>query len=256
MLVRPRDVGAMASDRVPAGVLKYEHLRSRMATAIETGDWPPGSQLPPELEIAAATRLSLGTVQRALRELASQGYVVRRQGYGTFVADGGREMTEPLHCRFIPRAGGDVLPVYTRLIGRRLAQDPHPWAAVLGPDPRGAVLLDRTLEVDGRFRVASRMYLHASRFGSLLDMPHNGFDGVNLKKLLGGEFGVSIRCVEQRIRLERPDPELRTWIGEDDAPLVLAIRATGVMADGGPVYYQLLWAPPCDEELVVSSLVE
>lgn len=250
------DVAALAAQRVPPGVAKYEHLRARMAAAIDAGTWEAGRQLPPELDIAASTRLSLGTVQRALRELVAQGYVVRRQGSGTFVADRARAMDAPLHCRFAEPGGETVLPVYTRLVGRRLVRDPDPWSAVLGPDPAGAVLLDRSLDIGGRFPVASRMYLHASRFGTLLDLPEAAFTGVNLKKLLIGTYGVSVRSVEQRIRLEPPTAEVREWLGGEPGPLVMAIRAIGFGSDRHPVYYQLLWVPPCDEELVVESLVE
>lgn len=252
----PVDVATVAANTAPPGTAKYEHLRARMAAAIDAGAWEPGRQLPPELEIAGSTNFSLGTVQRALRELAAQGYVVRRQGAGTFVADRTSAMEAPLHCRFVEPGGETVLPVYTRLVGRRLVRDPDPWSVVLGPDPAGAVLLDRSLDIGDRFRVASRMYLHASRFGKLLEMPESAFTGVNLKKLLIGAYGVSVRSVDQRIRLEPPAAEVREWLGGCPAPLVMAIRATGFGAGRQPVYYQLLWVPPCSEELVMESLVE
>jgi GntR family transcriptional regulator len=250
------DIAELASRPIPPGTAKYEHLRACIASAIENGRWPSGLQLPPELEIAARTRFSLGTVQRALRELVGQGYLIRRQGSGTFVADRGLRMQEPLHCRFVPYEGADVLPVYTRLLSRHRTKDTGPWSSVLGPDPMGAIVLERTLEVGGRFRVASRMYMNATRFGMLMGMPRRRFDGVNIKKLLAQEFGIHVRRVEQRIRIERPDEHIRDWLGGPEPDAVLAIRAIGVNSDEQAVYYQLLWAPPSEEELLVKSLVD
>jgi len=239
----------------PPGVAKWAHLRAAIAAAIEAGRWPAGTRLPPEQEIASTSGYSLGTVQRALRELVGQGFVVRRQGAGTFVSDRRRQMEQPLHCRFAPPGTDAVLPVYTRLLRReRLAKRP-PWAAALGMDPRGYVVLDRTLDIGGRFCVASRMCLPASDFGRLMVMPRSAFDGVNLKKLLAEAFGILVHRVEQRLRIETPDVNLRAWLERPDLTSALAIRARGLRADGTPVYVQHLWAPPAEEELCVESLV-
>ncbi len=250
------DLGSLATTPVPLGVAKYAHLRARMAEAIETGRWPPGLQLPPELEIASRTGFSLGTVQRALRELVAQDYVVRRQGSGTFVADRRKRMEEPLHCRFVPRDGNTVLPVYTRVVARHRTAETGPWTDVLGRDTDGVVVFDRTIEIGGRFQVASRMYVGARQFSRLLTLPKRRLEGVNIKKLLAEEFGTYARRVQQRMRIEKPPQEIADWIGIDHDTCVLAIRATGVDTAGKPLYYQLLWAPPSDEELLISSLVE
>src|SRR5512133_1373723 len=87
------------------GVAKYAQLRETLSAAIRGGQWKPGSQLPAERELARLTRFSLGTVQRALRELADEGLLVRSQGSGTYVAEGRGGIDEPLHLRFLGRDG-------------------------------------------------------------------------------------------------------------------------------------------------------
>lgn len=165
-------------------------------------------------------------------------------------------MEEPLHCRFVDSGGSTVLPVYTRLVRRRRESKEGPWSTVLGLDSFGYVMLDRTIDVDGRFLIASRMYVGASRFDRLMAMPRKQFDGVNLKKLLAREFLVSVSRVEQRLRMEQPDPEILSWLERDDIPYVLSVRAIGFERDGTAVYFQTLWMPPVDEELFIESLVE
>jgi GntR family histidine utilization transcriptional repressor len=61
-----------------------EHVRAR----IRSGEWKAGDRVSSEHELVAALRVSRMTVNRALRELAEQGEVVRVAGVGTFVGDG------------------------------------------------------------------------------------------------------------------------------------------------------------------------
>ncbi|OIV37951.1 hypothetical protein BIV57_08415 [Mangrovactinospora gilvigrisea] len=65
--------------------LKYLWLAGELRRGIRDGVWPPGARLPAESELAAAHRLSVNTVRRALEELAGEGSMERRQGAGTFV---------------------------------------------------------------------------------------------------------------------------------------------------------------------------
>ena len=66
---------------------KYQRLKSQIIARIKQGDWPPAHQLPSEHELVSSLRVSRMTVNRALRELASEGYLTRVPGVGTFVAE-------------------------------------------------------------------------------------------------------------------------------------------------------------------------
>ncbi|NKB37938.1 MAG: histidine utilization repressor [Gammaproteobacteria bacterium] len=65
----------------------YQRLKSFIIRQIENGDWLPKHQLPSEHELVADLGVSRMTVNRALRELASDGYLTRVAGVGTFVAE-------------------------------------------------------------------------------------------------------------------------------------------------------------------------
>ncbi|CAG0911615.1 unnamed protein product, partial [Cyprideis torosa] len=52
---------------------------------IERGEWTTGNKIPTEAELAQMFGASRMTVNRALRELAVEGRLARRQGLGTFV---------------------------------------------------------------------------------------------------------------------------------------------------------------------------
>jgi GntR family transcriptional regulator, histidine utilization repressor len=64
----------------------YQQVKSFILSRITTGEWVPHSRILSETELVSACGASRMTVNRALRELTSEGRLVRLQGVGTFVA--------------------------------------------------------------------------------------------------------------------------------------------------------------------------
>jgi GntR family transcriptional regulator, histidine utilization repressor len=65
----------------------YERVKTFVQTHIRNGQWRPGHRVPSETELVKQFALSRMTVNRALRELANQGLIVRVRGSGTVVAN-------------------------------------------------------------------------------------------------------------------------------------------------------------------------
>ncbi len=63
-------------------------VRSELRKAIIAGEFPPGSKLPNEETLCQRFAVSRITLREAVRGLIEDGYVVRRQGAGTFVTSG------------------------------------------------------------------------------------------------------------------------------------------------------------------------
>src|SRR3954464_10189062 len=67
----------------------FEETVARLGTAIRLGLLAPGSQLPPERELAEQLGIARSTLRQALTTLGQSGHLVahRGRGGGTFVAD-------------------------------------------------------------------------------------------------------------------------------------------------------------------------
>jgi DNA-binding GntR family transcriptional regulator len=65
-------------------------VRSELRRAIVGGEFPPGTKLPNEDALCTRFAVSRITLREAVRGLIEDGYVVRRQGSGTFVTEGPR----------------------------------------------------------------------------------------------------------------------------------------------------------------------
>ena len=65
--------------------ISFQVVRDEVKRRIETRVWPQGSLLPTETQLAEEFGCARATVNRALRELAEQGFVERKRKSGTRV---------------------------------------------------------------------------------------------------------------------------------------------------------------------------
>lgn len=69
-----------------AGPVTWQSLRAEALRRIRVREWPPGSQIPHEADLAEEFGCARATVNRALRDLAEAGYLERRRKGGTRVS--------------------------------------------------------------------------------------------------------------------------------------------------------------------------
>lgn len=78
----------------------YQMVKQHILDLIQNGEWGEDKRLPSENELVQALSVSRMTVNRALRDLASEGHVQRVSGSGTFVAEK-KAQSHPLEIRNI-----------------------------------------------------------------------------------------------------------------------------------------------------------
>jgi GntR family transcriptional regulator len=71
-----------------SGVPFYRQIVDQVAELIRSGQLPSGALLPSVRELSQSLLVSLITVRRSYADLEAAGLIVRRQGQGTFVAEG------------------------------------------------------------------------------------------------------------------------------------------------------------------------
>ena len=235
-----------------SGIPKYLQLRNALARAITSGRWKAGAQIPAEDQLAAVTGLSLGTAQRALRALAEDGLVVRRQGKGTFVdADGEKPMNAPFyHCRFLDDERGKLLPIFSKVVRRRPAIGEGAWSQHV----QGANVLcvERLFSINNEFDIYTHLYINAARFPSLVEIPPRELNGVNFKDLLVRDYHLAVTRFSETLRVVVFPPyvckAIRAKPGTSGAVLEIVARDR----QGDPVYFQDLFIPPNSRQLFVA----
>lgn len=235
------------------GLPKYAQLRETLYAAIKAGHWKPGARLPAESDLTRLTRFSLGTVQRALRELAESGVVVRSQGSGTYVSEGRAAIDAPLHLRFRGGEGEPTyLPLYPKVLSRGRVDEPGRWSEWLGAGSN-IVRINRKLSVNGEFIVFNRFYLNADVFPDIARRPLASLDGANLKQLLGDAVNMPIVDAEQHVSLVKFGPDACSATGVKAGTRGLLLESAANAGRGNPIYFLESFIPPNNRRLEVSS---
>jgi len=76
---------------------RYEQLRDALRARVTAGEWPPGSMLPAETDLAREYKVALGTMRQAISRAVEDGLLERVHGKGTFVRS---ELQDALMFRF------------------------------------------------------------------------------------------------------------------------------------------------------------
>lgn len=64
----------------------YQQIKEEMRAAIENGSLKHGDKIPAEPELSEQYNVSRITVRKAISDLVSEGYLIKKQGKGTFVS--------------------------------------------------------------------------------------------------------------------------------------------------------------------------
>lgn len=175
----------------------YLQVKRRLVERIVGGEWPPGSVLPSEHQLAAQMEVSQGTVRKALDALASENLLVRRQGRGTFVAEHDQQRTL---FRFFMIESDDGRRQFPETTFSRLttAAANRREARALNLGERADVWrLVRHRALDGSVCVVERITLAAADFPGLdahVPLPNNVY------RLYEQSYAITIARAREEIR--------------------------------------------------------
>lgn len=65
----------------------YQRIKNTIHDKVRRGEWPPGTHIPSENQLAADLKVSRMTINRPFRELTAEGILKRVHGLGTFIAE-------------------------------------------------------------------------------------------------------------------------------------------------------------------------
>lgn len=257
---QPRDAAAVLVLIVEAfekarrpGLPKVAQLTDALLTLITTGALEQDAKLPGERDISAAINISLGTVQRSLNQMMADGDLAREHGRGTFVRQSRRALHGLWHYRFRDKQTGTLLPVHAEVISRSIVEKDELLAERLGPSDDGYVRISRLIRIDDRFRCWSDMFLSATRFSRLLDLPLGDLESVNLKRLLSDEFAAPTLSVDQSVLIRNASDDMARHMMLSETTTCLLLQIVARSRRNEPISFQQIYAPPVEFELELSE---
>lgn len=241
------------------GYPKYKILQDGLLDAIRTGVIGDNELLPTETELAIISPFSLGTVQRALKNLVAAGMIVRKAGVGTIVAPWRRELENPIHTKFID-LDGNILPLYTEVLSRRRVKEQGVWTDFLKPGPnllniKRRLIVERSKSEGGDFCYFSTFYVDGDKYPVFKETPKRELNGLNFKRTLSKEFNLVITRISNHLSIVEATTEIAVSLGVDvDTPLIR--KRIHVHSMNGPLYYQEIFFPSGSQEFVIDTALD
>ena len=177
---------------------KHRQLSEAILSLVDDGVLKPGERLPTETVLAQSLPFSLGTIQKAMRNLSELGVVSRLAGRGTFIVEKTGEIFDLWQFRFADQDRNSVFPVFSSVSKLDRVGRNGSWSKFLG-DEDSYVRIEREINVDNRFKILSSFYLSNEKFGSIIERDPEELEGVHLHAVIRREFDVRTERTKNRV---------------------------------------------------------
>lgn len=216
----------------------YLRVKQYLKDELSRARWLPGELMPSEAELVAQFGVSRMTVNRALRELADDGVLLRVSGVGTFVADE-RVHAHPLEVRNIADEVRDRGHAYSaRVVKLTTIRADAALAARLGVAPDSGLQHSSIVHCEnGRPLQLEDRYVNPAVVPGYLK---NDFTRITPYEFL--VRAAPLQQAEHTVQAVMPDARLRRLLKLDaDEACLLIHRRT--WSDGRVVTAADLWHP-------------
>ncbi|GAB4389009.1 MAG: GntR family transcriptional regulator [Thermodesulfovibrionales bacterium] len=217
----------------------YVQVSNILRAKIEKGHWPNGAQVPTEDDLCRTYRVSKSTVRLAVAELQRLGYLLRRQGKGTFVTYCPANPGMAVRTVLTDGMFGEGVEAQKEAMASGLVEPPLDVRLHLGTDgPVYYVLIKRT--ANGAARVLDETFIMP---GAVRDLEGLDLTRGSIFEVLDRHCPGRVRRVKQSIELSeiRRPAAAELGLREGDPVLLLHRLITG--GDGRPIAYSRLYGP-------------
>ncbi len=229
---------AASATQAPRPVPLYEFVKRQLSEAILLGKYPPGTQLPGEIALAQSYGVAVGTMRRALTDLAAEGMLARRRKTGTVVTGRPPHHSLRFFFQYFRLRGTDGALLRSKPEVRRLRRVPagEEEAARLGLPPGSPLIaIDRLRRLRHRPVMHERFFFPAAR---LPDFPARSADVPDLLYLhLLEHYGIRISAVRERLNAELATPEDRRLLALPERAAILVIEEIAFDQGGLPMIF-------------------
>ena len=226
---------------------KLSRISDTIVADIESGALREGDRLPSEEKLAAAHRVSVGTIQKALARLAHSGLISREHGRGTFVSGTSVAPAEVRYLRFRDDDDNE-LPSFVHVRSVRRTTRKGPWSEFL--EGEAFVRIERSINVGGRLDLYSEFWLREEDFARLGGVSRRALEK-NLRVLLGKQLALPTLRADQWIRFMPLPATAARMLGREAGEPGFVMELRGYTLRDRELYYQCLYAGPFSERLVI-----
>jgi GntR family transcriptional regulator len=212
-----------ADPRLP----RYQQIRDDIAARIAKGEWKAGEAIATEAELSTTYGVAIGTIRRAIDELAGDGLIERAHGRGMFVR---RADFSSSLFRFFRLGSGDQpqLVPQSRILSRSLeTPSTEIRDKLLLAQTQDAVRMIRLRLDGGRVLLREEIWLSAALFRPILDI-----DLEQLMPLLYPAYerhcGRIVARAKERLQVETASKEVAADLGAKPGDTVVRMERLAI----------------------------
>jgi GntR family transcriptional regulator len=182
--------------------------------------------------------VSIGTLRRAVDELAAEHILVRRQGRGTFIATHGadRALYQFFH---VERSDGRREAPQTELVSfERLRAEGEPAAALQLRPGEAVIQIENRQLLQGEPVIYDRLTLPSVLFKGLTEKHFRDRPGT-IYQLYQSDFGITVLRAHERARAVGADRGAARVLGLGSGQPVMQVRRTALTFGDRPVEHRV-----------------
>jgi GntR family transcriptional regulator len=212
----------------------YRQLRSSIQQSLASGEWPNDKALPSERELSETLNISRATVRQAIQELELEGWLVRRQGRGTYPSPAKVEQPLARITSFTENMRHAGITPTSTLISTSLEPATGSVARALSLGPSGVVaVITRLRLANGQAIMLEKAHINYTLVPGILERDLTG----SLYELLHDTY--RLQFAQGQEKLEAILPEL--WLSKAltlprNTPVLYTERTVSTI-DGIPLEY-------------------
>lgn len=174
----------------------YYQLKESILNAVKNKEFDVGERLPSERELAEYHNISRMTVKKAVDILVDNGYLIRKQGSGTFVTDYQESYSISPLLSFTKEMEKKGLNYTTKILNFTEIKDQN-IAAKMNLNPEAALLkLERLRLIENKPFLLENTYLAADNF---LNLKKDELENNSLYKIIKDKYNIQLSNAEAEV---------------------------------------------------------
>jgi GntR family transcriptional regulator len=226
------------SSTVPLGTPLYEQIKHAMLSALAHGEWKQGEAIPPEKVLAERFGVSIGTLRKAIDELAAENILVRHQGRGTYVAVHTRNPHFFKFFRIVSEDGKKSYPTTELMRFRRLRASALVREKLALPAGSHVFEFSNVLSLNGDVVMADELSLPETLFPGMTERILRERPST-LYSLYQDAFGVNVIATDERLRTCQASASHAQWLNVQEGAALLQIRRVAYSYHRVPVEWRV-----------------
>ncbi|MEK6594179.1 MAG: GntR family transcriptional regulator [Pseudomonadota bacterium] len=215
----------------------YAEVKKRITKSLMDGEWPQGMPIPSEAQLAQRYAVSVGTVRKAIGELAAEKVLVRQAGRGTFAASHNRDYMLDAFFHIVDERGNKEFPASKLLSFRRAKADAQAARRLRLDDDVQVFDFENLLYLQGSPVVFDRIRVSQAVFPDFSEDAMRQRT-VTIFGLYQDRYGVTVTRLEEWVRAVNADARLARALCLQRGAAVLRIERVAYTYDDTPVEFR------------------